>query len=124
MVHPRPDAPGAGEYKQSVRMVLITVPDPETGTELVRSVVEARLAACGNLIPGVTSIYRWAGEVHQDPECLIILKTTDSALPALKKRVVEMHPYEVPEFLALAPVEGHLPYLDWVQAEITTPEGP
>jgi periplasmic divalent cation tolerance protein len=105
-------------------MVFITVPDQEIGTELARKVVEAQLAACGNLIPGLTSIYRWKGEVHQDPECLIILKTTASALPALKRRVVELHPYEVPEFLALAPTEGHLPYLEWVQAEIKNLEGP
>ena len=124
MVHPRPDPPPGGEEARSVRVVFITVPDPETGAKLVRSMVEARLAACGNLIPGLTSIYRWEGEVHQDPECMIILKTTDSALPALKKRVLDMHPYEVPEFLAVAPVEGHLPYLEWVQAETRNPEAP
>jgi periplasmic divalent cation tolerance protein len=106
----------------STRVVLVTVPDEETGRALAQALVGDRLAACGNVIPGVTSIYRWRGEVHQDPECLIIFKTTKAALPALKRRVVELHPYEVPEILALAPVDGHLPYLEWVRAEVEETE--
>ena len=108
----------------AVRVVLVTVPDEETGNNLAHAVVGDRLAACGNLIPGLTSTYRWRGEVHQDPECLIIFKTTDSVVDALKRRVVELHPYEVPEFLVLAPVEGFLPYLEWVQAEVERNERP
>jgi len=106
----------------AVRVVLVTVPDPETGHSLVRQMVQARLAACGSVVPGLTSIYRWKGEVHQDPESLVIFKTTTSVLEALKTRVVELHPYEVPEFLALPVADGHLPYLRWVLGEVAEPE--
>ena len=105
-----------------MRVVLVTVPDPETGHSLVRQMVQARLAACGSVVPGLTSIYRWKGEVHQDPESLVIFKTTTSVLEALKTRVVELHPYEVPEFLALPVADGHLPYVRWVLGEVAEPE--
>lgn len=121
-----PQDPQASEIQAEevgVRVVLVTVPDEETGRQIVGTVVEDRLAACGNLIPGLTSIYRWKGEVHQDPECLIILKTMASILPALQRRVVELHPYEVPEVLAFSPMDGHLPYLEWVRAEVEEKEG-
>jgi periplasmic divalent cation tolerance protein len=98
-------------------VVLVTVPNRETGEKLAREVVEDRLAACGNILPGVTSVYRWEGETHQDPECLIIFKTTKASLASLKEKVMELHPYDVPEFLALPVSDGHLPYLRWVQGE-------
>lgn len=102
----------------SVMVVLVTVPDLETGTELARKVVEGRLAACGNVVPGLNSVYRWDREIHQDPESLIIFKTTKASLDALKKRVLELHPYDVPEFLAFHVADGHLPYLRWVEGEV------
>lgn len=104
------------------RVVLVTVPDPETGRSLARRVVEDRLAACGNVIPGLTSVYRWAGEVQEDSEALILFKTTADGLPRLMKRVTELHPYDVPEFLALPVTHGHLPYLEWVKGEVDEPE--
>ena len=102
-------------------VVLVTVPDEETGRALALDVVEAGLAACGNLVPGLTSVYRWEGEVRRDPECLVIFKTSISRVSALKERVVGNHPYEVPEVLALPVVGGHLPYLEWVQGEVERP---
>ena len=74
------------------------------------------------MIPGLTSVYRWAGAVQEDPEALILFKTTDRALSALKKRVTELHPYEVPEFLALPVTDGHLPYVQWVLGEVDETE--
>jgi periplasmic divalent cation tolerance protein len=103
---------------QRVRVALVTVPDAEAGRELARKVVEERLAACGNVIPGLVSVYRWKGDVHEDPEALVVFKTTEDALPELERRVVELHPYEVPEFLALPLTHGHLPYLRWVAGEV------
>jgi periplasmic divalent cation tolerance protein len=103
-------------------VVLVTVPDEEAGRALALEVVEAGLAACGNLVPGLTSVYRWDGQVRQDPECLVIFKTSASRVSDLKERVVETHPYEVPEVLALPVVEGHLPYLQWVQGEVERAE--
>jgi periplasmic divalent cation tolerance protein len=97
------------------RVVLVTVPDPETALRLCRAAVEERLAACGSVVPGVTSLYRWEGEVKEDGEVLVILKTRAETLPKLLQRVAELHPYEVPEILALRVEAGHSPYLDWLR---------
>ena len=98
-------------------VVLITAPnDPETAKRLARTLVEERLAACVNLVPGLTSVYRWKGEVVEDAEVLLIAKTTEDRLPELMTRVPELHPYEVPEVLALEVGAGHPPYLEWVRA--------
>ena len=102
----------------AVRVVLVTVPDVETGRSLAQSVVEARLAACVIVVPGISSVYRWKGEVHQDPEVLLVLKTTISVVEALRERVLELHPYEVPEFLVLPVEQGHPPYLGWVTGAV------
>ncbi len=104
-----------GETK--VRIVLVTVPDAEVGRALALAMVEARLAACGNVVPGLISVYRWKGGVHQDPECLVIFKTAAEKVPALEAAVVEEHPYDVPEFLVLPVLDGYRPYLDWVREE-------
>jgi len=109
---------GGGPLASRIRVVLVTVPDPAVGKELARTVVEERLAACGNVIPGLVSVYRWKGEIHEDPEALVIFKTTEDALPELERRIVELHPYEVPEFLAIPLTHGHHPYLRWVAGEV------
>jgi periplasmic divalent cation tolerance protein len=109
---------GGGAVAAGVRIVLVTVPDAEVGKDLARKVVEEGLAACGNVIPGLVSVFRWKGAVQEDPEALVVLKSTENALPRLEKRVVELHPYEVPEFLALPVTHGHLPYLQWVLGEV------
>ena len=114
---------GEGGHSDPVSVVLVTVPDPEAGAELARALVEDRLAACGNVVPGLTSVYRWQGEIQQDPETLVILKTTRASLDALKARVLELHPYDVPEFLAIPVIYGHLPYLQWVEGEVRKHEG-
>jgi periplasmic divalent cation tolerance protein len=100
-----------------IRAVLVTVPDPEAADRLGRTLVEERLAACANLVPGVVSLYRWEGEVQRDEEVLLILKCTAPGVEALRRRVVELHPYDVPEVLALPVAEGHAPYLRWVREE-------
>ncbi len=105
----------------NVRVVFVTVPDDETGIRLAQSVVEERLAACGNVVSGLTSVYRWSGKIHQESESLVIFKTTGTVLDQLMKRVVELHPYDVPEFLALPILDGYPPYLDWVKGEVEEP---
>lgn len=105
-----------------MRVVLVTVPDRESGVSMARTVVESGLAACGNVVPGLTSVYRWQGKVEQDSEALVIFKTTEDALAGLRERVVELHPYETPEFLALDVADGHPPYLDWVAGEVAQSE--
>ncbi|MGQ9511353.1 MAG: divalent-cation tolerance protein CutA [Thermaceae bacterium] len=96
-------------------VVLITVPTEEKAKEIARALVEENLAACVNIVPGLTSIYRWKGEVVEDKELLLLVKTTTHRFPALRERVLALHPYTVPEIIALPIVEGHKDYLDWLR---------
>lgn len=98
--------------------IFMTAPDGAEAERMGRALVEERLAACANVVPGVVSVYRWEGRMQRDEEALVILKTTGEGVPALKARAVELHPYDVPEFLALPVVDGHQPYLDWVRGEV------
>ena len=100
-----------------VRALLVTAPDGEVADSLARAVVGEGLAACVNVVPGVVSIFRWQGEVMRDTEVLMVIKTTDGNVEPLRARVVELHPYEVPEVLVLTVDAGHEPYLDWVRGE-------
>jgi len=99
-----------------VVVVLVTGPDPATLEAISRRIVGERLAACVNLIPGVRSVYRWEGDVHQDAETLAVVKTTRSALEPLRERILELHPYDVPEFLALPVEAGSEGYVAWIDA--------
>ncbi len=102
-------------------MVMVTAGNAETAAQLARTLVEERLAACGNVIPNLRSIYRWRGAVHDEGEALLILKTRASLFEQLRARVVELHSYEVPEVVAFEIQAGHGPFLDWL-AESTGPE--
>jgi periplasmic divalent cation tolerance protein len=99
-------------------VVLATAPSQDAAEQLVTAVVEERLAACGNIVPGVTSIYWWDGAVQRDAEVLIIFKTESSAAPRLMARVAELHPYDVPESLVLPVTAGLAPYLAWIAANV------
>jgi periplasmic divalent cation tolerance protein len=95
-------------------IVLCTVPDTATGEILGRQLVEAGLAACVNLIPGLTSIYRWQGRLQQDAEVLMLIKTRHDRFGALSAALRQAHPYELPEIIAV-PLSAGLPaYLDWL----------
>jgi periplasmic divalent cation tolerance protein len=100
-----------------VVVVFSTFPTSEKAAEVVRTLVSEQLAACGNLVQPVRSIYRWNGEIQDESETLAILKTTDERFDAMKNRLVELHPYEVAEVIALPVTAGHAPYLAWVTAE-------
>ena len=78
------------------------------------ALVREKLAACVNIIPAVRSIYSWKGEVCDDGEALMVIKTRSGLLDALRERVVQLHPYDVPEVIALPIVGGHGPYLKWI----------
>jgi periplasmic divalent cation tolerance protein len=99
----------------AVNVVLVSAPDVETAERLVRTLVDEQLAACGNIIPGITSIYRWQGVVQRESEVLVLLKAPAAKLARLTERVPQLHPYEVPEVLVLEVAGGHSPYLDWVR---------
>jgi periplasmic divalent cation tolerance protein len=95
-------------------VVLVTGPDPETLGGIGRRVVEDRLAACTNILGGVSSVYRWQGDVEVEDEALAIIKTTGARVSALQRAVCELHPYEEPEFIVLPVVTGSRGYLEWV----------
>ncbi len=102
----------------SIHVALSTAPDAETATRIARALVDEQLAACVNLVPGVRSIYRWAGAVQEDAEVLLVAKTRADRVERLAERLRELHPYDLPELVAL-PVSGGLPaYLEWVAAEV------
>ncbi len=112
---------GIPNFDPNVRVVMVTVSDPDAGCAMARRVVGEGLAACGNVIPGLTSVYRWKGEVQEETEALVLFKTTEEVLPDLLKRVMELHSYEVPEFLALPVTDGAPAYLRWVAEEVRRP---
>jgi periplasmic divalent cation tolerance protein len=99
-------------------VVLVTAPDAEAAAGLARALVEERLAACGNVVPGLRSVYRWEGAVRDEPEALLLLKTTRDRFEALREAVLRLHPYQVPEVLALPVEAGSAPYLAWLSAQV------
>ena len=101
----------------SVLICLTTCPDRAIAERMATALVEERLAACVNILPGIASTYRWQGEVIRDEELLLIIKTTSGRMAALRERLPTLHPYELPELLAVEPADGLPAYLDWVRAE-------
>ena len=99
-------------------LVLSTVGRAEDAERIARELVERRLAACVNVVPGVTSVYRWKGKVEREEERLLLIKTTGERLPALRETLVALHPYELPEAIAVGIEGGHQPYLDWLDDSV------
>jgi periplasmic divalent cation tolerance protein len=100
-------------------LVLSTGPDDASTDALARAIVDEKLAACVNILPSMTSIYRWRGTVEQSRERQLIIKTTRPALPRLHARLVELHSYELPEFIVLDIASGGVEYLAWIAHEVT-----
>jgi len=98
----------------SALVVLSTFPSADKAAEVARAVVDAKLAACVNIVPQIRSIYRWQGAVSDDTETLAIIKTTTERYDALAALVTSLHPYDVPELVALPIAAGHAPYLAWL----------
>jgi len=105
-----------------VVLVLTTLPADADGGAFARALVDERLAACVNVLPAMTSIYRWKGQVEQDREQQVIIKTTRDRLAALEARVRDLHMYELPEFLVIAAGGGAEAYLAWVDESVGFPE--
>ena len=99
-------------------VVMITAP-LAAAPALARALVEEGRAACVNQLPGVRSTYLWSGRVEEAEEALLLVKTTTALYPALERRVCELHPYSVPEVLALPVAAGFGPYLDWIKRSVT-----
>ena len=98
-------------------VILVTAPDAEVAGSIGWTLVDERLAACVNIAPHLRSIYRWKGEVQDDPEVLMLIKARRDDLDAIVARVEQLHPNQVPEVIALEIVAGLGTYLDWIQAE-------
>ena len=101
----------------SALVVLCTCAESAQAEGLARGAVEAGLVACVNVLPGIRSIYRWHGQVHEDSEVLLIMKTTQPAYPELEAFLLEQHPYETPEVLALQVAGVEDSYLAWLTGE-------
>ncbi|MFC7338246.1 divalent-cation tolerance protein CutA [Haloferula chungangensis] len=104
--------------ENEVMVVLCTFPDFEKARQIGAALVERQVAACINLLPAVTSIYRWKGKVVEEGEVLGVIKTTAEAYPALEAAILELHPYDTPEVLALPVWRGAEAYLKWVAGEV------
>ena len=106
---------GAAEFV----VVFVTAKDEAEAARILRSLIEKKLAACGNIVRGVRSIYRWEGVVHDEAEALMIIKARRSAFPLLEAEIRRQHSYTTPEILALPVVAGSEAYLKWA-GEATT----
>jgi periplasmic divalent cation tolerance protein len=98
---------------KDVLVVLVTCP-PDKAQAIAGALVEERVAACVNVVPSLSSVYRWKGAVHNDAEALLLVKTSKDRFEALKQAVLRHHPYELPEVIAIQVDRGHAPYLEWV----------
>lgn len=96
-------------------LTLCTCPDAETAERLARAMVEEQLAACVNVLPGLVSVYRWQGRTEQEGEVLLLIKTSAARIAELKDRLSGLHPYDVPEIIAVPITDGLPAYLDWVR---------
>lgn len=100
-----------------IHLVYVTFPDEETARRIARLLIDQRLAACANLYGPGQSIYRWEGEVQQESEFVVILKTTAARISELKKTVLDEHPYDVPCMVHWPIEDGTPAFLDWVRSE-------
>lgn len=96
------------------RLVLNTCPDERTARNIGRGLVEAGLAACVNLVPGIASIYRWEGRLEEGQEWLLLIKTTAQRMDAVQAWITERHPYRLAEIIALPLADGLPAYLEWI----------
>jgi periplasmic divalent cation tolerance protein len=102
-------------------VILSTCANEEDAARLARALVDARVAACVNILPAVRSFYRWKGEVEDSAECLLVIKSSRSAFDALRAVLEKAHPYEVPELIALPIVDGAANYLNWLGENLLNP---
>jgi periplasmic divalent cation tolerance protein len=101
-----------------VRVILSTADSPEEGERIARTLVEQRLAACVNIVPKLTSVYRWKGAVETTSEVLLLIKTTAALLNQAESALLAAHSYEIPEVLVFNPVSGHADYVDWLMQSV------
>jgi periplasmic divalent cation tolerance protein len=99
----------------SYLIVFVTASNREEAVKIVRTLLEERLIACGNIVDAVSSLFWWKGKIEEEKEVLVIMKSNEKLFKKLSKRVTELHSYDVPEVLALPIVDGSSSYLDWLK---------
>jgi periplasmic divalent cation tolerance protein len=99
-------------------LVLSTFPDADTARRIGTTLVEEKLAACVNLLPQIESIYRWKGGIETSSEVLALIKSTTWKYQLLEARILELHPYEVPEIISVRIDAGHLDYVRWIEQSV------
>jgi periplasmic divalent cation tolerance protein len=104
------------------RIVLTTAGSEEEAKKIARHLVESRMAACVNIVPQVTSIYRWKENIEEGGEWLLLIKTTAAAFEKVRQTIVELHSYDLPECICLTIEEGSPNYLQWIAESVTEPE--
>ena len=104
--------------KSEVVIVLVTVPGLREGRRISRAILTSRLAACVNVIPGVQSLYHWKGTMVLEKEVMLVMKTTRLRYRRLEQKIKQLHPYEVPEVIAVPLICGSPQYIEWVTREI------
>ncbi len=98
------------------RLLLSACADPATAEQIATALVEEGLAACVTLLPGARSVYRWQGKLERAAECVLLIKARADDYPALERRLLALHPYDVPELLALPVLAGNPAYLAWLES--------
>ena len=99
-------------------VILSTADSMETASKIARALVEGKEAACVNIVPGIRSIYRWDGKVCDDSELLLIIKTTEARFEAVRRRIRTLHPYQLPESIAIPIIAGDKEYLAWLSSNV------
>jgi periplasmic divalent cation tolerance protein len=101
-------------------IVLCTVPDRESAARIAGELVKAHLAACVNIVPGISSVYEWKGALETSDEILLLVKSRRAAYPALERAIRSLHPYELPEIVAVPIQDGLAEYLSWIESCVET----
>lgn len=105
----------------NLQLVLCTVPDRDSAEQIAETLVSEQLAACVNIIPGIASVYRWKGSVEKGEELLLLIKTGQDVYRSLEQRILALHPYELPEIIAVPIQTGQTDYTEWIKSCLTTP---
>ena len=99
---------------EKLHIVLCSVPDEETARQMAQQLVGEALAACISILPGMCSVYRWKGKIETEREALLLIKSGETVYTELEERIRAMHPYELPEIIAVPICNGHSEYLNWI----------
>lgn len=101
-------------------IVFVTVPSLKVAGRIATAIVQGKLAACVNIVPAITSIYKWEGKLYRDKELLLIIKTRKTLFYKLADKIKNLHPYKIPEIIAMPISKGYKPYLDWIGGSVSS----